>query len=231
VVVNAAKGLEPHTSKRLSRVFEEIAPSNASRYTVLAGPSVAVEIARKKPTALVAASASESACSKVVQALGNSYMRVETTADMAGAEWGGVLKNVYAIGLGLLDGLEAGGANVKAAFTSAAFREMKRLAVVLGAQEKTIDGPAGLGDLVATGFSADSHNRRLGELLGRGRKFEDAIDALGGGVPEGVRSVSRAIELAAQNKTEVPVAAAIEACLKNPTTNRTKFLASVWKAC
>jgi glycerol-3-phosphate dehydrogenase (NAD(P)+) len=198
---------------------------------VLAGPSVAVEIARKKPTAVVAASSSESARGKIAKALGNSYFQVETTEDIAGSEWGGVLKNVYAIGLGFLDGLEAGGANVKAAFTSAAFREMKRLAVALGSEAKTLDGPAGLGDLVATGFSADSHNRRLGELLGRGNKFEDAIDALGGGVPEGVRSASRAVELAAQSKIAVPVAAAIEASLKNPAVNRSKFLADIWKAC
>jgi glycerol-3-phosphate dehydrogenase (NAD(P)+) len=231
VVLNAAKGLEPQGSKRLSKVFADVTGSDGHRYVVLAGPAVAGEFAQKHYTSVVVASESENARNKAAHALTTPYFRVETCADVAGVEWGAVLKNVYAIGLGLLDGLKVGDANLKGAFTSASLKEMKRLVKALGANPDTLDGPAGIGDLVATGFSQLSHNRRLGEAIGKGNDFEDAVDVLGGGIPEGVRSTARAVELAAKHGIEAPIAAAVEACLKNPGHGRPKFLAHIWKAC
>ncbi len=231
VVLNVAKGLEPSTSKRLSEVFAETARHSSERFVTLAGPAVAMDFSRKKPTCVLAASESESCRTKVAAALTHSHFRVDTISDVAGAEWGGVLKNVYAIGLGLLDGLDSGGSNLRAAFAVASMNEMRRLGTALGAQAETLNGLAGLGDLVATGFSTESHNRRLGEYLGRGKNFEDALDAMGGGVPEGVRSATLAVELAAKQKVEVPIAAAVEACLKTPVVARPRFLAQVLKAC
>jgi glycerol-3-phosphate dehydrogenase (NAD(P)+) len=231
VVLNAAKGLEPQTSMRLSKVFAEVNPQGSGRFVVLAGPAVASEFAHKRYTSVLLASESEGARNKASQALSTTYFRADMSSDVTGAECGSVLKNVYAIGLGLLDGLNAGGINLKGAFTAASLKEMKKLVKPLGGNPDTLDGPAGVGDLVATGFSPDSHNRRLGELLGKGCDFEDAIDQLGGGVPEGVRSASRAVETAAKYGIEVPIAAAVEACLKNPGHARPKFIAHIWKAC
>jgi glycerol-3-phosphate dehydrogenase (NAD(P)+) len=231
IVVNAAKGLEPQTSKRLSKVFKDVATQSGHRFVVLAGPAVAMEFARKRHTSVVLASESEAALQKTAHALGTTYFRAETTSDVIGVECGSVLKNVYAIGLGLLDGLGVGSANLKGAFTAASLKEMKRLVKALGANPDTLDGPAGIGDLVATGFSPDSHNRRLGEAIGKGGDFEEAVDQLGGCIPEGVRSASRAVELGAQNGIDVTLAAAVEACLKNPGHARPKFLTHIWKVC
>jgi glycerol-3-phosphate dehydrogenase (NAD(P)+) len=146
---------------------------------------------------------------------------------MAGAEWGGVLKNIYALGFGLLDGLGEGRPNLKAAFVTLALSEMKSIAVKMGAQEKTLEGLAGLGDLVTTGFSADSHNRRLGEFLAGGMEFEKAVAQLGGVVPEGVKATSLVLETLGAS-ISMPLARAIFTCLNQPAA-RPRFVDEVWK--
>lgn len=231
IILNAAKGLEPNTSKRLSVVFSECMNNAGQRYVALVGPSVAGEFARKRPTSMVLASESEAALQKIGQALAAPYLRVETTKDIYGAEGGSVMKSVYVIGLGLLDGLGEANANMKGSYVAASLREMKRLTKTQGGNPDTLDGPAGLGDLVASGCSPESHNRRLGEYLGKGKDFEEAVDLLGGAVPEGVRSATRMMDLAAKSGVSLPIATAIEACLKSPGASRSKFVAQIWKAC
>jgi glycerol-3-phosphate dehydrogenase (NAD(P)+) len=231
VLLNSAKGLEPKTCMRLSKVFAEVMQQDGHRFVTLGGPSVATEFARKRQTSVVMASESEPARQKAALALTTPYFKIETSSDVMGVECGGVLKNVYAIGLGILDGLGLGGTNLKGAFTVASLKEMKRFVKALGADPNSLDGLAGLGDLVASGFSPDSHNRGLGEAIGKGKDFEDALDFLGGAMPEGVRSASRTVELAAKYGVEVPIAEAVEGMLKNPGHARPKFLAHIWKVC
>lgn len=228
VVVSCTKGLEPHSGKRMSQVYAEASSRDLDHFTVLSGPTVAAELAWGKPTAATLAGTHEPAVQKVQQGLATPFFRIETTTDVAGVEWGGVLKNIYAIGMGFIDGLSPGSVNVKAAFIERSLREMKGLAPRLGAREGTLDGLAGLGDLVSTGFSADSHNRRLGELLALGRSFEDVIDRLGGGLPEGVKAAAILADLIAQKKWDAPVVLRIHACIQHPT-GIAKFLDELWK--
>jgi len=155
VVVGTSKGLENSNGKRMSQVYAEAAVHSADHYVACSGPSIANEFARKKPTAVILASPNHLYLNKVKEVLSNPYFRVEISTDMAGVEWGGVLKNIYAIGLGLLDGLKEGRPNLKAAFVTMALAEMKEIAVKMGGQEKTLEGLAGLGDLVTTGFSPE----------------------------------------------------------------------------
>jgi glycerol-3-phosphate dehydrogenase (NAD(P)+) len=227
VVVGASKGLEAGTGKRMSQVYAEAAVHSDDHYVALSGPAIANEFARKKPTAVLLASQNPSYLNKVKEALSNPYFRVETSSDMAGAEWGGVLKNIYALGFGLLDGLGEGRPNLKAAFVTLALSEMKSIAVKMGAQEKTLEGLAGLGDLVTTGFSADSHNRRLGEFLAGGMEFEKAVAQLGGVVPEGVKAASLVLETLGSSAS-MPLARAIFTCLNQPAA-RPRFVDEVWK--
>jgi glycerol-3-phosphate dehydrogenase (NAD(P)+) len=227
VVVGAAKGLEASSGKRMSQVYAESALHNADHYVAMSGPSIANDFARKRPTAVVIACGNHSCLQKTVNALANPYFRVETTEDLLGLEIGGVLKNIYALGFGLLDGLNHGSPNLKAAFVIIALKEMKEIAVSMGAKEKTLDGLAGLGDLVTTGFSSDSHNRRLGELLAQGTEYNTALSQLGGVVPEGVRTLDIILEKVGAN-VETPLARLIHTCLNQPAA-RAKFVDEVWK--
>jgi glycerol-3-phosphate dehydrogenase (NAD(P)+) len=228
VVVGCAKGLEAHSGKRMSQVYAEAASHDAERYVALSGPSVAGEFVWGKPTAVAAAGRNEACLQKAVQVLTTPFFRVAATDDLPGVEWGGVLKNVYAIGMGFIDGLSPGAVNVKAAFLEMALREMRGLGVRLGARPETLDGLAGLGDLVTTGFSPDSHNRRLGESLALGKSFEDAIDHLGGGLPEGVKTAAILADLVAKMKAEAPIALKVDACVKHPA-GIPKFLEDIWR--
>ena len=228
VVVGAAKGLEASTGKRMSQVYAETALHDADHYVALSGPSIANDFARKKPTAVVLACPYHGSLQKAVTVLANPYFRVETCEDLAGVELGGVVKNIYALGFGLLDGLNHGSSNLKAAFVTMALKEMKAIAVQMGAKEKTLEGLAGLGDLVTTGFSSDSHNRKLGEFLAQGMEFDKAVAQLGGVVPEGVKVLEIVLERVG-GAVETPLARLIQTCLNQPAS-RAKFVDGVWKA-
>lgn len=225
VVVGASKGLEPNTHKRMSQVYAEASLHAADHYVALSGPSIANEFAHKKPTAVVLAGVNAHCVQKAAGALANPYFRAEVSDDLVGVEVGGVLKNIYALGFGLLDGLDHGSPNLKAAFVIMALKEMKQVAVAMGAKERTLEGLAGLGDLVTTGFSADSHNRRLGEFLAAGMEYDAAVEKLGGVVPEGVRTLEMVVETMGEM---TPLAHAIQTCLRQPAA-RAKFVDEVWK--
>jgi glycerol-3-phosphate dehydrogenase (NAD(P)+) len=224
LVAGASKGLDAATGKRLSEVYAGVSPHPGENYLALSGPSIANEFAQKRPTAVVLAGKLSHA-QKAAEALRNPYFHVEVSGDLAGVEIGGVLKNIYAIGLGLLDGLNHGSSNLKSAFATLALAEMKTAAAHWGAKPATLDGLAGLGDLITTGFSRDSHNRRLGELLGTGVETEKALSRLGISLPEGAQNgpiVLRALGAG----SPVPLAQLIQTCLNQPSA-RTKFIDDV----
>jgi glycerol-3-phosphate dehydrogenase (NAD(P)+) len=223
-VLGASKGLEASTGRRLSEVYSSASPHPSENYLVLSGPSIANEFAMKRPTAVVVAGVLSHA-QKVAGALQNPYFHVEVSADLKGVEIGGVLKNIYAIGFGLLDGLNHGSANLKSAFATLALKEMKIAAAHWGAQPQTLDGLAGLGDLITTGFSRESHNRRLGELLGTGVETEKALTRLGITLPEGAQNAPIVLRALGAG-TSVPLAQLIQTCLNQPSS-RTKFIDDV----
>jgi glycerol-3-phosphate dehydrogenase (NAD(P)+) len=227
VVVGFAKGLEISTGKQMSEVYAEAAVHSGEQYVACSGPSIANEFSKKKPTAVILACANSHALQKAEGALANPYFHVETSDDIAGVELGGVLKNIYALGLGLLDGLNLGTANLKAAFTTIALKEMKQIAGKFGADEKTLDGLPGLGDLVATGFAQDSHNRKMGEFLASGMEPDKALAQLGGEIPEGFRALPAVLEKIGDT-LEAPLAKLIQTALRQPAS-RVKFIDEIWR--
>ena len=153
-------------------VLAECAPG--AQVAALSGPSLAAEVARGIPTALVGASADE-ATAKVVQDLFHRpTLRVYTSTDLPGVELGGALKNVVAIAAGVCDGFQFGD-NAKAALITRGLAEMRRLGVACGARPGTFNGLSGMGDLTVTCFSKLSRNRTLGERLARGDMLETVL--------------------------------------------------------
>ena len=135
-------------------------------------------------------------------------MRIYTSTDVAGVEFGGALKNIVAIACGMVDALGVGD-NAKAAILTRGLAEMTRLGVAAGADALTFQGLAGVGDLVATAYSPLSRNRRLGELLGRGEDLDDALEALGE-TAEGVSTVPAALALAQRLGVDMPIAQGLQ---------------------
>lgn len=200
-VVTATKGVEFETGLTMGGILAECLPGRA--VAALTGPSLAPEVARGVPTAVVAAS-EHSATAEIVQAaFHRPAFRVYRSGDRLGAELGGALKNVIAIAAGVGDGLGFGD-NSKAALVTRGQAEVRRLGVACGARAETFSGLSGLGDLTVTCFSKLSRNRTLGERLGRGETLA-RITASTSSVAEGVPTARAALRLAERLGVEVPI--------------------------
>jgi glycerol-3-phosphate dehydrogenase (NAD(P)+) len=202
VLAVATKGIEQKTLALMSDVVAEEAPGHA--VVAISGPSFAVEVARRQPTAIVAASFDEEAARLTQGALSSGSFRVYTHDDLIGVELGGSLKNVMAVATGIAEGVGLGD-NSRAALITRGLAEMTRLGVALGAQPTTFAGLAGMGDLVLTCTGALSRNRAVGIEVGKGKTLEQAL-AGKPTVAEGVVTTKSALALADREGVEMPIA-------------------------
>ncbi len=172
-MVSLAKGLELGTHLRPSEVMAAAVPG--SLVGGLSGPTNAAEIARGLPAAMVLATAeAEFHAGEVQAAISSTTLRVYTSDDLAGLEFGGALKNIYAIAAGCAEGLGLGD-NARAALLTRALTEMVRVGAALGARPETFYGLSGFGDLVATCHGGWSRNREFGQLIGEGASAAELI--------------------------------------------------------
>ncbi len=208
LIVNVAKGLEDPGRLRLSQVLQEELPEALhGGIAVISGPNHAEEVSRGLPSATVAASNLQETALQVQEAFMTPYFRVYTNQDLVGVELGGALKNVIALGAGIVAGLELGD-NAAAALVTRGLAEMTRLGTALGAGARTFAGLAGLGDLYATCSSPHSRNRTVGVKLGRGMRWGE----IGAGmrtVAEGVTTTRAAAELSRKMGVEMPITTGI----------------------
>ncbi|MBI1860211.1 MAG: NAD(P)-dependent glycerol-3-phosphate dehydrogenase [Deltaproteobacteria bacterium] len=200
-IINTAKGIEVGTQLLVSEIFAQLSPK--SPYAILSGPSFAAEVAQRLPTAITAASQTTGLAEKVQALFNNRYFRVYAGHDVRGVELAGSLKNVIAIGSGVVTGLKLG-YNAQAAIINRGVAEMARLAQKMKADPMTFLGLAGMGDLVLTCTGPLSRNRTVGVLLGEGKPLADIEKQLGG-VAEGVYTAESAYVLSQQLGVEMPI--------------------------
>lgn len=166
LALSLVKGLEGGTHLRPSEVMAQVLPG--INCGALTGPTNADEVARGLPAAMVlAAGRTDEFVEKVQAAMSDSTLRIYTSDDLAGVEYGAGLKNIYAIAAGFCDGLQLGD-NAKASLITRAVAEMVRVGESLGATKDTFYGLSGLGDLVATCHGTWSRNREFGQKIGEG---------------------------------------------------------------
>ncbi|MEQ2007166.1 MAG: NAD(P)H-dependent glycerol-3-phosphate dehydrogenase [Limisphaerales bacterium] len=209
LAVSVTKGIEHDSGLTMCGVLQACAPK--ARVVALSGPTLALEVARGVPTAIVAASADLGAAALVQRLFHRPAFRVYTSTDLPGVELGGALKNIIAIAAGVGDGLGFGD-NAKAALVTRALAEMRRLGVACGAQAETFAGLSGLGDLTVTCFSKLSRNRSFGERLGRGEKLADLLAATHHAV-EGYPTALSAWQLARKHGVSTPIIEQVHAML------------------
>jgi glycerol-3-phosphate dehydrogenase (NAD(P)+) len=212
LVVSVTKGIEIESGLRVSEIVREMLGGEvAGRFVCLSGPSFAKEVAAGQPTAVVAASRDAGAAARVQEIWSHGNLRVYTNDDVVGTELGGALKNVMALAAGMVGGLGLG-TNSVAALVTRGLAEMTRLAVAEGARVETLNGLAGLGDLVLTCTGSLSRNRHVGHELGRGRRLEEILAGTRE-VAEGVRT-ARAVKLLADGRgVEMPITEQVHAVL------------------
>lgn len=207
LVVNAAKGLEITSLRRLSQVLIETLPVNPDRVVALSGPNHAEEVGREVPSATVVASPDINSAQEAQDLFMNAYFRVYTNPDRIGVELGGALKNIIALAAGISEGLGFGD-NTKAAILTRGIAEMARLGAALGASPHTFAGLSGVGDLFVTGSSRHSRNFWAGREIGSGKSPEEVLKSTPM-VVEGVPTSKAAYLLANKLNVEMPIAAKV----------------------
>ena len=201
LIVSLAKGIEEETLMTMSDIIEEEIPQ--ADVAVLSGPSHAEEVGRGLPTTIVAGAHSRETAMRVQELFMSPVFRVYTSSDMLGIQIGAALKNVIALAAGIADGIGYGD-NVKAALITRGSTEIARLGRAMGANEKTLFGLSGIGDLIVTCASKHSRNRMAGYLMGQGRTMKEAMDEVHQ-VVEGVYSAKAALALAKKYEVEMPI--------------------------
>lgn len=204
VIINASKGIEPGTHKRVSEIVsEEICSENLVAFVALSGPSHAEEVIERAVTTVTCAATVPDIANEIQTLFNNQYFRVYRVDDLIGVEVGGSIKNVIALAAGIIAGLGYGD-NAKAALITRGLVEIKRLGIAIGANEETFGGLSGLGDLIVTCTSVHSRNWQAGYKIGSGSNLQEAIDSMTM-VVEGVRTCQATYELAHALEIDMPI--------------------------
>ena len=211
IIVNAAKGLEEKTLKRMSEVLLDELPVERERVCTISGPSHAEEVSKRMPTSVVVAGVDREIIQSVQEVFFGPYFRVYTNSDVPGVEIGVALKNIIAIAAGVCDGLGYGD-NTKAALLTRGLVEITRLGTALGARRETFFGLAGIGDMIATCLSRHSRNRHVGEKIGRGEPLDKVLGDMVM-VAEGVRTTRAAVELGKKMGIDLPIITSVHEVL------------------
>jgi glycerol-3-phosphate dehydrogenase (NAD(P)+) len=209
IAVSVTKGIEYETGLTMSGILRATMPKAAA--AALSGPTLAMEVAREIPAAIVAAHWDLGTAKTVQKLFNRPTFRVYTSTDVLGVELGGALKNVAAIATGMSDGVGFGD-NAKAGLITRAIAEIRRLGVACGAASETFSGLSGLGDLAVTCFSKLSRSRGFGERVGRGETVEEILRSTIT-VAEGYPTAKSALQLAKKLKIETPIIEEVHAVL------------------
>ena len=210
-VVFCAKGIEQETSALMSEVAEEVLPG--APLAVLSGPTFAAEVAQDRPTAVTLASGDEGLGQQLSEALGTPKFRIYRSDDLIGAQIGGAVKNVLAIGCGIVEGRGLGD-NSRAALITRGLAEIVRLGAAKGARAETLMGLSGIGDLTLTCNAMQSRNFSLGVALGKGEVLADILAARTS-VAEGVFSAASVTELARRLDVDMPISLAVDGIINH----------------
>ena len=215
VIVDVAKGIEPDTLYTMSQIIKDELNKDGAhahvKVVALSGPTHAEEVARDLPTFIVSACEDLEAAQLVQQAFVNTCLRAYTNEDVLGVELCGALKNIMALAAGISAGLGFGD-NALAGLITRGIAEMTRLAKMMGCQEQTCAGLAGIGDVIVTAGSVHSRNRKAGLLIGQGMAPAEAIRKVGM-VVEGVNALPAAMQLIRRYQVQMPIIEGVNAII------------------
>ena len=212
VLVSASKGIELKTYKLPIDIISDVLGTPfRERTVVLSGPSFAVEIMERQPTAVSIGSENRDLVGEVQEIFHSPIFRAYGVFDPTGLEVAGALKNVIAIASGACGGLGFK-LNSRAALITRGLSEITRFGIKLGANPLTFKGLGGVGDLFLTASSEESRNYRVGFLLGQGKSLPTILQTLGS-IAEGVATTQAAYDLAQKLGISAPITTAVYSVL------------------
>ncbi|WP_120498136.1 NAD(P)H-dependent glycerol-3-phosphate dehydrogenase [Kiloniella sp. EL199] len=210
-LVLCTKGVEIKSGLLMTEMVAEILPQNP--IAVLSGPTFAIEVANKLPTAVTLACADENLGKSLSKTLNNRSFRIYQSLDPIGAEIGGAVKNVIAIACGIVEGRKLGD-NARAALITRGLSEIVKLGLVKGGRRETLMGLSGMGDLTLTCTATQSRNYALGKALGEGVAIKDYLKGRIT-IAEGLSSSKSVTELARNLSIDMPICNAVCNILHN----------------
>ncbi len=210
-ILLCSKGIEQGSNRLMSEVVAAVLPDQP--LAVLSGPTFACEVAARQPAAAMVAGNDPVVTRCFADSLADGRFRPYTGVDIRGAQIGGAVKNVLAIGSGIVKGRNLG-ENAQAAFVTRGLAEMMRFGVAYGGQAATLTGLAGLGDLCLTCSSGQSRNTGLGIALSHGEDIR-AFREKGGSLAEGIWTAAAVADMAFQAGVSMPICQAIDAILNH----------------
>lgn len=211
-LISLMKGLEQDTGLRMSEVISQVLECPIDQVAVISGPNLALEIAKQEPAAAVCAGSSSERTTEVARVCSSEYFTVFTNQDLIGTELGGVLKNLIAVAIGIVNGLGYG-QNTKASIMTRGLSEITAFAMAHGARRRTMFGLAGLGDLIATSESSLSRNFRAGEMLGKGFSKLEVMRRMKQ-TAEGLSSVEPVLQIAQRLDIDMPIVSQVRDVLE-----------------
>ncbi|MBA0725969.1 hypothetical protein Golax_001827 [Gossypium laxum] len=248
--ISLSKGLELNTLRMMSQIIPQALKNPRQPFIALSGPSFALELMNKLPTAMVVASKDKKLAHAVQQLLSCSHLRISTSSisitaaalhirllffcscdevvtsdnlrDVTGVEIAGALKNVLAIAAGIVEGMNLGN-NSMAALVAQGCSEIRWLATKMGGKPATITGLSGTGDIMLTCFVNLSRNKRVGVRLGSGEELEDILSSMNQ-VAEGVSTAGAVIALAQKYNVKMPVLTAVARIIDSELTPKKAVL-------
>ena len=207
ICVDVSKGLD-FSGKKYALTTDElkkILPGNT--VAAISGPAVAGQMAGGEFTVMNVVSVDTQAIKQIQKIVQNRHVQLIPSTDHIGVEISGSFKNVYAILMGVCDGLEIA-PNTKAVLFTMALQEISQLVQKMGGRAETVYGLAGLGDFFTTAISISGRNRSLGELVGRGLAVAEAKDQIGQ-VVEGIAAAHALDVMSRKHKVKLPLGKAV----------------------
>ncbi|XP_077214192.1 NAD-dependent glycerol-3-phosphate dehydrogenase family protein isoform X1 [Tasmannia lanceolata] len=220
--ISLSKGLELNTLRTMSQIIPQALGNPGQPFITLSGPSFAVELMRKLPTAMVVASKDKNLASAAQQLIASQNLRISSSSDVTGVEIVGALKNVLAIAAGIVEGMNLGN-NCMAALVAQGCSEIRWLATKMGGKSTTLTGLSGTGDIMLTCFVNLSRNRTVGVRLGSGEKLDEILSSMTQ-VAEGVSTAGAVIALAQKYNVKMPVLTAVARIIDNELTPKKAVL-------
>jgi len=167
IIMCALKGLVPETNLLFGEHMQKHYNVSIDNFLVIGGPCHAEEVALEKLSYLTIGSSNLSLCKLISAKFKCKYINVKASDDVIGIEYASMLKNIFALAVGISNGLGYGD-NYQSVLVSNSIKEMKRFISKRHKIKRNINNSAYLGDLLVTGYSSFSRNRMFGNMIGKG---------------------------------------------------------------
>ncbi len=203
-IISAIKGIVPDDYVTIIEYLSEHYGLSNDQLGIITGPSHAEEVALERLSYLTVVCTDEENARLLGERFSTKYVQISYASDLYGVEYASVLKNIYALAVGIAAGLGYGD-NFLAVLISNSAMEMSRFLNESAPTERNTLASAYLGDLLVTCYSIYSRNRRLGNLIGRGCSVKSALNEMTM-VAEGYFAADCLRHVNLRHKIEMPIA-------------------------